>query len=67
MAVVRFNTGSSLSYTLYDHKTTIRDDLHIRYRTTSAEGGLVQVQTQDPNQFIKLLITNEVCTGGAGT
>ncbi|KAL5257004.1 hypothetical protein ACHWQZ_G012056 [Mnemiopsis leidyi] len=56
MSKVRFTPGSSLSYTLYEHKTTIRDDLHIKFKTTNEFGGLVQIETGDPNQFIKVVI-----------
>ncbi|XP_063694628.1 neurexin-1-like isoform X3 [Bolinopsis microptera] len=56
MSKVRFTPGSSLSYTLYEHKTTIRDDLHIKFKTTDSFGGLTQIETGDPNQFIKVVI-----------
>ena len=60
MSKVRFTPGSSLSYTLYEHKTTIRDDLHIKFKTTNSFGGLVQIETGDPNQFIKVVIKDSV-------
>ena len=60
MSKVRFTPGSSLSYTLYEHKTTIRDDLHIKFKTTNDFGGLVQIETGDPNQFIKVVIKDSV-------
>ena len=60
MALVRFTAGSTLRYTFYEHKTTIKDDLHIKFKTTNTDGGLVQVQTEDPNQFIKLEIKDSV-------
>ena len=60
MTKVRFTAGSSLSYSLYDHKRTIRDDLHLKFKTTNSDGGLVQIETQDPNQFINVVIKNEV-------
>ena len=60
MNPVRFNPGASLSYTVYSQKIFFKDDLNIKFKTTSSDGGLAQIQTRDPNQFIKLLIKNKV-------
>ena len=62
MSKVRFTAGSSLKYTLYEHRTTIRDDLHIKFKTSNSFGGLVLIETEDPNQFIKLVIKDSVST-----
>nr|AEX15559.1 neurexin [Pleurobrachia bachei] len=58
MRPVRFNPGASLSYNVYSQKIFFKDDLNIKFKTTSSDGGLAQIQTHDPNQFIKLLIKN---------
>ena len=60
MRPVRFNPGASLSYNVYSQKIFFKDDLNIKFKTTSSDGGLAQIQTHDPNQFIKLMIKNKV-------
>ena len=49
-----------MTYSVYEGIKTIKDELHLRFKTKTDNGGLVMIETSDPNQFIKIIINNEV-------
>ena len=62
MTPVRFSPGSALTYTLsaYDPTTTVSDNIHLKFKTDNSYSQLMQIETNDPNQYITILIDDGV-------